>query len=44
MLNYNIINSREGRKTTIVDIYKYNEFCNNNEKLYINTLIDDIFV
>jgi hypothetical protein len=42
--NYNIINSREGRKTTIVDIYKYNEFCNNNEKLYINTLIDDIFV
>jgi hypothetical protein len=42
--NYNIINSREGRKTTIVDIDKYNEFCNNNEKLYINTLINDIFI
>ena len=42
--NYNEINSREGRKTTIVDIDKYNNFCNNNEKLYIKTLIDDIFV
>ena len=42
--NYNEINSREGRKTTIVDIDKYNEFCNNNEKLYIKTLIDDIFI
>jgi hypothetical protein len=42
--NYNEINSYKERKTTIVDIYKYNEFCNNNEKLYIKTLIDDIFV
>ena len=42
--NYNEINSREGRKTTIVDIDKYNEFCNNNEKLYINTLINDNFI
>jgi hypothetical protein len=42
--NYNEINSHKERKTTIVDIDKYNEFCNNNEKLYINTLINDIFV
>ena len=25
------------------DINKYNEFCSNNEKLYIKTLVDDIF-
>ena len=42
--NYNEINSHKERKTTIVDIDKYNEFCNNNEKLYIKTLIDDIFI
>jgi hypothetical protein len=41
--NYNEINNHNGRKTTIVDINKYNEYCSNNEKLYIKTLVDDIF-
>jgi hypothetical protein len=41
--NYNEINNHNGRKTTIVNINKYNEYCSNNEKLYIKTLVDDIF-
>ena len=41
--HYSEINSRDGRKTTIIDINKYNEFCVKNEKLYIKTLVDDIF-
>ena len=41
--NYNEINIHNGRKTTITDINKYNDFCSNNEKLYIKTLVDDIF-
>ena len=41
--NYNEINNHSGRKTSITDINKYNEFCSNNEKLYIKTLVDDIF-
>ena len=41
--NYNEINNHNGRKTKIININKYNEFCSNNEKLYIKTLVDDIF-
>ena len=41
--NYNEINVQNSRKTNIFDINKYNEYCINNEKLYIKTLIDDIF-
>ena len=41
--NYHEINSHVGRKTSIIDINKYNEFCYNNEKIYIRTLVDDIF-
>ena len=41
--NYHEINNHVGRKTSIIDINKYNEFCSNNEKKYIRTLVDDIF-
>jgi hypothetical protein len=47
--NYDEINCREskgeskGRKTEIIDINKYNDFCRKNEKKYIDTLLDDIF-
>ena len=40
---YNEINIHNGKKTSIIDINKYNEFCGNNEKKYIKTLVDDIF-
>jgi hypothetical protein len=41
--NYNEINIQNGRKTNMTDINKYNEYCVNNENMYIKTLIDDIF-
>ena len=41
--NYSEFNIHNGRKTSITDINKYNEYCSNNEKLYIKTLVDDIF-
>jgi hypothetical protein len=41
--NYNEINIHNGRKTNIIDINKYNDFCSKNEKNYIKTLVDDIF-
>ena len=41
--NYNEINIQNGRKTNMTDINKYNEYCTNNENMYIKTLIDDIF-
>jgi hypothetical protein len=41
--NYDTINSYKDRKTTIIDTNKYNEYCNINEKLYIKTLVDDLY-
>jgi hypothetical protein len=41
--NYDIINSYKDRKTNINDTNKYNEYCSINEKLYIKTLVDDLY-
>lgn len=41
--NYSDINKYEDKKTTIIDVNKYNDYCVRNEKLYIKTLVDDIF-
>lgn len=41
--NYDTINSYKDRKTTIIDTNKYNEYCSINEKLYIKTLVDDLY-
>jgi hypothetical protein len=41
--NYDDFNSRCGRKTSITCIEKYNEYCERNEKLYIKTLLDNLF-
>jgi hypothetical protein len=41
--NYSNINEKNGKKTTIINKNLYDEYCLNNEKLYIKTMIDDIF-
>jgi predicted nucleic acid-binding protein len=44
--NYDEFNKRigkTGRQTCIISIEKYNEYCERNEKLYIKTLLDNLF-
>jgi hypothetical protein len=40
---YHDINKILNKKTTIISIEKYNEYCYKNEDIYINQLLDDIF-
>jgi hypothetical protein len=42
-LNYDEFNLRNGKKTSITSIEKYNEHCINNEELYMKTLLDNLF-
>jgi hypothetical protein len=41
--NYDEINIRDGKKNCINSIEKYNEYCKNNEELYLKTLLDNLF-
>ena len=40
---YSKINCRKDRKTTIVSVDMYNEYCERNEAIYLNNLVDELY-
>jgi len=42
-VNYNAINVYNEQKTTIQSNNEYNAYCDNNERLYIENLLDDLY-
>ena len=42
--NYNDINKYENRKTKIISNEKYNEYCLENEHIFIKNLVDDLYL
>ena len=42
--NYDDFNIRNGKKTHITSVEKYNAYCEKNEQLYVKTLLDNLFI